>query len=1514
MNRFYFFFLTLALGTPSIITAQRLEQFSDNQGEFSAQMKTFMTEGKQTAMEETWKAFESAFSQGAFPEEEFQQVLRTSNTMLSQRLGATPYFKSYLEALLAVKKSENPEQRFRDMHRVLDAMLAEPDRRVNDVLGFLDFVAPFFEFRAFRFSHPGTSWYALSDGYRFRYEDKKPTVVIEKTDLMAARKEDSIFIYQTSGVLYPLENRWKGVGGKVTWERRGLGAEVFVELNDYELEVNKGLYEVKQVKFYYPLFFGNQPVEGSFSDKLIAGDDVTSGSYPRFESTRPVQKLGNLGKGLSYAGWFRLNGATVYGFGNRDNPASILLSNENEQLLYRGQAELFTIRREELITGERVNSTIFMGKDSITHPSVNIRYNIPQRQLQLTRGQRGSDRNPFFSSHHNINIEVDKISAYFEKDSIYIGEKNVANTFKKEVTFESLHYFKKADYQRIQSIASRHPLAVMKAIAEKDGRTVNAGFLAKNIDPKFNTDNIQTLLYDLVAQGFINYDSDRQSVEIKDKVFHYVNADAGKTDYDLLKIQSAYDDGPNAALNMRNSAMTLRGIDKIEFSPRQRVAIKPDSSEVTLRADRNIDFNGRLFAGFSVLEGKKFRFDYKKFMIHLDSVRFFDLFLPTGEYDEKRNPVAFGIESRIEHLSGALLIDAPNNKSGKDNIVMFPSLESKANSYVFYDLPQTQDGAYPRDSFYFELAPFSFPHLDVISAKDLEFKGKLISADIFPPIEESIYLQEDRSLGFISKTPENGLPAYKAKGRYTGDVELSNKGLLGKGALVYLGASVNAKDIIFKPVEMTAKADRFDLEEDRKSAVKTPQVRGEQVNILWRPYRDSMYISSETAPFDLFKEDKHTLAGTLILTPGGLKGNGALDWDKAGLQSKLISFGAYSATADTSNISIRTIGVEGVAIRTQNVNSDIDFDKKVGKFRANTPGEWTNFPYNQYQTSLNEYTWDMQEETIRFHAPTGVMGKFRSVHPDQDSLAFEGKIAYYDLKSNELRLGGVPYIIAADAFVYPDSGLVTVQAGGEMGALENARIVADTLNQNHVINRATVRIRGKRFYQAEGYYEYNIASREQEIHFQNIVGQPVGKGKPSEKPVVTRATGEVSPEMEFYIDHKTKFKGTITLNAESKALKFDGYALLEADKLPYPEWFSVSSEADKKDLIIRYDVPKNENGDPLRTGLYLSKDTANIYPRVMQALSFRKDRDIFPATGFFRYNKTNDQFIFGDSSRVIADGHRGNLFVFKNSDGSVEADGRFNIGSSLKYIQVDAAGFARTKFPPPPPPTDVMMDDEPGPAAVPVDENPLRAELMTGIKMTLPEQLAKIIITDFRSSTFDASPIIFLNDLDFFRRTTAQLLPDDKDAKEAISGLSSGYLDIPKRSNPYTFLFSRLKLKWDREYQSFIGTDPTVGLVSIAGESINRMVNCFIEFRMPSNDDDRLYIYLKSPSEQFYFFGYKQGILNITSNNPAFMTALESMKPKDRIFKMPDGETYEIQPLEETEATRFVRRIQAAKK
>ena len=348
-------------------------------------------------------------------------------------------------------------------------------------------------------------------------------------------------------------------------------------------------------------------------------------------------------------------------------------------------------------------------------------------------------------------------------------------------------------------------------------------------------------------------------------------------------------------------------------------------------------------------------------------------------------------------------------------------------------------------------------------------------------------------MDFITQTPAEGYPNYQGKGTYTGTIDLSNKGLLGQGTLNYLGAVVNSEDLVFKPKQLTGSAEKFDLEEDRDSEVEVPQVRGFDVTIDWRPYKDSMYVRSKEAPFELFKEDNHTLKGMLILTPGGLKARGLFDWDKASMSSKLFSFGAFSASADTTNLKIKAFNADALALSTENLNGVVDFDKQLGQFKANAEFLTTTLPYNQYETSFNEFDWDMKEETVTFKVKPGQLGSFLSIHPDQDSLRFQGETALYDLKTNLLQIGGVPYIVTSDAFVYTETGDVEIQPGAVMTELTNAKIVADTINQYHVINRANVKILGRKEYRANGFYEYNIADKKQEIEFAEIIGTRVKK-------------------------------------------------------------------------------------------------------------------------------------------------------------------------------------------------------------------------------------------------------------------------------------------------------------------------------------------------------------------------------------------------------------------------------------
>jgi len=61
--------------------------------------------------------------------------------------------------------------------------------------------------------------------------------------------------------------------------------------------------------------------------------------------------------------------------------------------------------------------------------------------------------------------------------------------------------------------------------------------------------------------------------------------------------------------------------------------------------------------------------------------------------------------------------------------------------------------------------------------------------------------------------------------------------------------------------------------------------------------------------------------------------------------------------------------------------------------------------------------------------------------------------AFYDIKESKLNISGVPHIRSCDAFIYPENGLVFVKSQGAIDTFNNAKIVADTANQNHVINK-----------------------------------------------------------------------------------------------------------------------------------------------------------------------------------------------------------------------------------------------------------------------------------------------------------------------------------------------------------------------------------------------------------------------------------------------------------------------------
>ena len=299
----------------SEIFAQPAAEFPSDRTAFFKEMQAFMTASKRKDMEELYKEFEAYAL--TIPQDQWELIVTTCNGMKAQKMSANPYFNSYFEALLAIQSSANHQGKYTEWHNLLIQMLADIERRkVTPYKKFVSFSQGFFQKDAIRDGGSGTSWVIDPENYIFSYEDKIPFIQFNsQTTLRAQQKNDTMAIAETTGTFWPLENVWKGKGGKISWERARL-EDVYCTIDTYAIDVRKGIYKVNDVTLYFPEYF-DHPIHGNMEDKLVASTNKENIAYPRFTSTDSTLHIENIGPGIFYEGGFRLEGATVRGGGTK---------------------------------------------------------------------------------------------------------------------------------------------------------------------------------------------------------------------------------------------------------------------------------------------------------------------------------------------------------------------------------------------------------------------------------------------------------------------------------------------------------------------------------------------------------------------------------------------------------------------------------------------------------------------------------------------------------------------------------------------------------------------------------------------------------------------------------------------------------------------------------------------------------------------------------------------------------------------------------------------------------------------------------------------------------------------------------------------------------------------------------------------------------------------------------------------------------------------------------------------
>jgi hypothetical protein len=925
----------------------------------------------------------------------------------------------------------------------------------------------------------------------------------------------------------------------------------------------------------------------------------------------------------------------------------------------------------------------------------------------------------------------------------------------------------------------------------------------------------------------------------------------------------------NASLDLTNNDLHINGLKVIQLSNAQAVYIFPYNRRITMKRNRDFVFNGQINAGLFTFFGKNFLFTYDNFRINLKDIDSLSLQVQGEEVDAYGRTFLIHVTSILQDMSGELLIDHPENKSGRREIASYPLFRSTENSFIYYDDASIQNGVYTKDHFYYEVYPFIFDSLDNFSKSGLVLQGKLHSAGIFPDFEQTIYVQPDNSLGFTYRTDSAGFELYRGQGHYNEVINLSNQGLRGTGEFTYLTSRSVADDIIFHPDSLMTNANDFTIQQ-QVSGVQYPMVNSSMNDLRWYPYRDTMLIDKGDRPFTILN-DSTLLSGSLVLTPRGLSGKGRMDLTNSVLESDHYTYTAYVFDSDTADIRLKSVNTDGFTLRTDNVRAHVDFEDRSGVFQTNEEFSLVEFPENKYVSHLDLFRWEMDEGLLTMGSAsvtdtvpeirTGADGEdymigptYISTDPYQDSLSFVSNRAVYDYTRNILRGSHVTFLRVADAYIYPGDGEVVINPNGEMKEFLEATIEADRRSRIHELYNATVKVLGRNSYSGSAYYDYvDITGEPQKIHFHKIS---------VDDSINTRAEGMIAESADFTLSPRYGFQGRVDLHARNRFLTFNGGAKIFHDCPDNAHnYLKFESEIDPANIYIPVpEQPYDINMNYIYSGIYISQDSAHIYPAFNGRRKLTRDRAIITAQGFLYFDEGSAEYRIASREKLDNPEIPGNYLSLSTRDCMQYGEGKIRTGLVLGQVRHSAIGSAEVN----------------------IETREAELDIALSLDYYMSDDAFEVMANEIDS--FPDLEAIDLADPGYMKMLS-ELLGRERAARfQAELGLYGEYQsDIPELDK--SLFFTRVKLRWNQETQSY-RSEGKLSLGSINGIPVFKKVDGIMELQK-KRSGDLLDIFIELDNRNWYYFGYTRGVMHCLSSNRNFNYTISDLKTKERKMKTP---------------------------
>ncbi len=1463
-----------------------IKQFSEDPVKFLEEVKTMfeVTNMEKKDIKDYMEEFAKVWANPKYTANLKKATYNSFNLMVKKKIRILPEYKSYLNSVMNFVNSNQSEDNFLTWQECINKILN--GKSIRNYSEYLEMSENLFATNTF-YKSAVVTFTSSNNKYIFEY-DSVPKVIFPKLDLKCYNNQnDSGIVFNTKGTYYPYKGVFVGEGGKVNWKRAGLEDNVvWAELKKYQVTLKTSGFTADSVVFYNKKYF-EKPLIGVLTEKVISERDELI-SYPRFDSYSKRMQIPNIAKDVDYDGGFFQRGAKFLGSGSKEEDAKLIFMKDAKKFLIVG-AKLIAITKEKL-SAETANIKFLLDKDSITHPSVNMKYMIEPRLLSLVRTNEGISKSPYLNSFHDVDM-------YFEELSWKIGDsaislKMLIGNSQEDALFESSNYFRTDRYDAVQGMEQMNPLIQIRDFDKAIGNTTTHKFKGEAY-AKYSKRALKDVAPNLIrfsALGFLTYNPESDEVNVTEKLFTYIGARAGRLDYDVIQFPSVIRGGNNASMNLRNYDMTIYGVKRVAMSDSQNVAVFPTNQTVVLKRNRDFSFGGVVHAGRFDFFGKEFTFDYDKFNVDLKNVDSLRITVKSIEKDVYGEYPPVRVKTMIEKINGSLEIDNPKNKSGRKEFPNYPIFNSFKDSYAYYDKRSIQNGKYPRDKFYFHLEPFTIDSLDNFSNEGMVFKGEMVSAGIFPTFKESLRLQPDYSLGFVSQTPAAGYPMYGDKGTYNAKINLSNKGLKGDGSLKYITSTTVSDDFTFFPDSTNCIAKTFDIKE-QKTPPEFPQTHGDSVKVHWMPKKDVMYANNNKVSKFKNYNGQAQFNGTLSLTPKQLFGNGTADFSNAKLDARLIKFKSNVFDSDTANFSLKTEDISTLAFATDNVKAHIDFTKRVGEFKSNGKGSIVKFPVNQYICFMDNFKWYMDNSEIELGSDKKTAQQsdldlegpeFISVHPKQDSLRFQSPAARYDLKKYIITARDVKYLNVADARIYPDSGLVVIKKEAVMQTFNNAKIVANAVTKYHNLYKCTVNVTARKNYFGSGSYDYvDEAKNKLTFYFSNINVDTTYQ---------TYAETNIPDTSKFKLSPMFDYKGKVKLKASNQFLVFDGSVRIKHECNGIAKaWMKFESEVNPADIYIPISKnPVDIGGKPIATSMMVTTDSTHFYSAFLSPKQSGTDPYVLPADGFLFFDKTSKEYRISNKEKLVERSLPGNYLSLSTTQCKVYGEGKIDLGGDFGQLKVTSVGNA----------THFLIPDS-------TNFDMLMAFDFFFAENALEKMSDHIINTGELKATDFSKPV--------FEKGLRELLGKEQ-ADKLISQLNlyGAYKKVPDELRKTLFL-TDVKMKWNKDTRSYTSAGK-IGVGNIDKTQINKYVDGRIEL-VKKRGGDILNIYLELDQNNWYYFNYTRGMMLAVSSNEAFNSILKELKA-DKREKAGDKDkhepnfTFNICPP--SKKTQFLRKTQSA--